>query len=232
MSQATRRNGRQGSLNVRRLPVTFRSDIRRVITRFFDPGGEARICHVLERVRALSAAEVDRLLDDVFLKFRTRHGNIASVLEENYAEALEIVGQSDDCSPNRRMLIGAYLTAEYSIESAALFNPSIVPHHNQRNIPAGAVRMIMSLRATGEGHVSSIVFRTGVIYSDHQIQIDPCSRFSKPVRIVHDKQYDKPLFRRKLRDIRINDAVIDLVLDRQLWPADFVILGACLITAA
>ena len=112
------------------------------------------------------------------------------------------------------MLIGAYLTAEYSLESAALFNPSIVPHHNQRNIPAGAVRIIMSLRATGEGHVSSIVFRTGVIYSDHQIQIDPCSRFTRPVRVVPDKQFEKPLFRRKLQDIGVNDAVTDLVLDR------------------
>ena len=154
------------------------------------------------------------MLDEVFLKFRTRHGNIASVLEENYRAALVIAGQPDDCSRNRRMLIGAYLTAEYSIESAALFNPSIVPHQNQRNIPAGAVRIIMSLRATGEGHVSSIVFRTGVIYSDHQIQIDPCSRFTKPVRVVPDKQYDKPLFRRKLEDIGVNHAVMDLVLDR------------------
>src|SRR5438128_773096 len=149
MSQATKRKAGPGPLNVRRLPVTFRSDFRRVITRFFDPGGESRISNVIQRVCALSGAQVDRLLDDVFLKFRTRHGNIASVLDENYRAALAIVGRPDDCSRNRRMLIGAYLTAEYSIESAALFNPSIVPHHNQRNIPAGAVRIIMSLRATG-----------------------------------------------------------------------------------
>ena len=212
--RSNHRKGNVGSLKVRRLPVTFRSDFRRVITRFFNPGGKERICHVIDRVCALSDAQVDRLLDEVFLKFRTRHDNIASVLDENYRTALEIAGQSDDCSHNRRMLIGAYLTAEYSLESAALFNPSIVPHHNQRNIPAGAVRIIMSLRATGEGHVSSIVFRTGVIYSDHQIQIDPCSRFTKPVRTVPDKLYEKPLFRRKLQDIDVNDAVTDLVLDR------------------
>jgi predicted GH43/DUF377 family glycosyl hydrolase len=199
------------------LPVTFRSDFRRVITRFFNPGGEERIYHVIDRVRTLSNEQVDRLLDEVFLKFRTRHSKIACVLDENYWTALEITGRSsqpDDCSRNRRMLIGAFLTAEYSIESAALFNPSIVPHHNQNNIPAGAVRIIMSLRATGEGHVSSIVFRTGVIYSDHQIQIDPCSRFTKPVRTVPDKQYEKPLFRRKLQDIEVNDEVTNLVLDR------------------
>ena len=102
---------------------------------------------------------------------------------------------------------------EYSIESAALFNPSIVPHIDQRNLPEGAVRFIMSLR-TGEGHVSSIVFRTGVIYSDHEVQTDPVSRFSHPISVVPDKQYDKELFRRKLKDIRVPLAAVDLVLNR------------------
>jgi predicted GH43/DUF377 family glycosyl hydrolase len=211
---ASHRKGGRGALRVRRLPVTFTSNIRRVITRFFDPGGEARIRNVVERVIALSGGQVDRLLDDVFLRFRTRHGDIASVLDENYRTAMALIGLSGDFSHNRRLLIGAYLTAEYAIESAALFNPSIAPHHNQRNLPAGAVRFIMSLRATGEGHVSSIVFRTGVIYSDHQIQIDPCSRLTSPVRIVPDKQYEKALFRRKLKDIGVYEGVADLVLDR------------------
>jgi predicted GH43/DUF377 family glycosyl hydrolase len=211
---AIRRKARRGSLKVKRLPVTFSSDIRRVITRFFDPGGETRICSVVERVVALSEGEVDRLLEDVFRKFRTRHDNIAAVLDENYRTAMTLIGLEDDFSPNRRLLIGSYLTAEYAIESAALFNPSIAPHHNQHNLPAGAVRFIMSLRATGEGHVSSIVFRTGVIHSDHRIDIDPCSRFTRPVRVVPDKQYDKPLFRRKLNDIGVNEGVANLVLDR------------------
>ena len=204
----------QGSLRVRRLPVTFTSDIRRVITRFFDPGGEARIRSVVDRVNGLSGGQVDRLLDEVLLKFRARHGNIAALLDENYRTAMAMIGMSDDLSHNRRLLIGSYLTAEYSIESAALFNPSIVPHHNQRNLPAGAVRFIMSLRATGEGHVSSIVFRTGVITSDHQIQIDPCGRLARPIRVVPDKQYDKPLFRRKLEDIGVREEAMALVLDR------------------
>ena len=83
---------RRGSLKVRRLPVVFTSDIRRVITRFFDPGGEARIRSVVDRVRGLNDAQVDRLLDEVFLKFRARHGSIASVLEENYRTAMAMIG--------------------------------------------------------------------------------------------------------------------------------------------
>ncbi len=212
--RSTNSKGGQAPLNVQRLPVTFTSDIRRVITRFFDPGGEARIRSVVDRVNGLSGGQVDRLLEDVLLKFRGRHGNIAALLEENYRTAMTMTGGSDDLSHNRRLLIGSYLTAEYSIESAALFNPSIVPHHDQRNVPAGAVRFIMSLRATGEGHVSSIVFRSGVITADHQIHIDPCGRLARPIRVVHDKQYEKPLFRRKLQDIGVQEEAMALVLDR------------------
>jgi predicted GH43/DUF377 family glycosyl hydrolase len=210
----SKHKGNHDSLNIRRLPVTFSSDIRRVITRFFDPGGETRIRSIVDRVNRLSGGLVDRLLDDVLLKFHARHVNIAALFDENYHTGMAIIDMSEDLSRNRRLLIGAYLTAEYSIEAAALFNPSIVPHHNQRHVPPGAVRFIMSLRATGEGHVSSIVFRSGVITADHQIQIDPCGRLTRPIRIVPDKLYDKPLFRRKLKDIDVNDEVVDIVLER------------------
>ncbi len=213
MGSTHRKQGR-GALKVRRLPVVFSSDYRRVITRFFTPGKEARIRNIVERVRGLSDEQVDRLLDKVLLSFGARHDDLAAVLDENYCAAVALAGTSDNFSPNRRRLIGAYLTAEYSIESAALFNPSIVPHHNQQNVASGAVRFIMSLRATGEGHVSSIVFRTGVITADNHVQIAPCGRLTQPVRTVPDKQYDKPLFRRKLRDIGVYEAVVDLVLDR------------------
>jgi predicted GH43/DUF377 family glycosyl hydrolase len=212
--KSSNRNSGKSSLKVRRLPVTLTSDIRRVITRFFDPGGETRIRSIVDRIGGLSGGQVDRLLDEVLLKFRTRHGNIAAVFEENYGTAMTMIDMSDDFSHNRRLLIGAYLTAEYSIESAALFNPSIVSHHNQRHIPAGAVRFIMSLRATGEGHVSSIVFRSGLITADHQIHIDPCGRLARPIRVVPDKQYDKPLFCRKLKDIGVDDGVVGLVVGR------------------
>ncbi len=88
---------------MQRLPVTFTRDIRRVITRFFDPGGEARVRSVVERVSGLSGGQVDRLLDEVFLKFRTRHGNIASVLDENYRTAMAMIDMSADFSHNCRL---------------------------------------------------------------------------------------------------------------------------------
>ena len=205
---------RRKPLVVKRLPVTFASDNRRVITRFFDPGGQLRIQAIIERVAQLADDEVGRLLDEVFQRFRTRHVSITALLEQNYAHAIMLVGSQRDADANRRLLIGSYFTMEYSIESAALFNPSIVPHLNQQNLPEGAVRFVMSLRATGEGHVSSIVFRTGVIYSDHRIQMDPPSRFTHPIKVMPDKQYDRELFRRKLKDLRVPLPTIESVMSR------------------
>ncbi len=205
---------RRKPLVVKRLPVRFASDSSRVITRFFDPGGQVRIQSIVERVLRLSHDEVVRLLEDVFERFRTRHENIEAVLEQNYSNATAVIGLSGEHDLNRRLLIGSYFTMEYSVESAALFNPSIVPHPSQQNLPEGAVRFIMSFRATGEGHVSSIVFRTGVIYSNHQIQMDPASRFTHPIRMVPDERYDKGLFGGKLRDIRVPESIVDAVLNR------------------
>ena len=76
-----------------------------------------------------------------------------------------------ELSEQRRLLIGSYFLAEYSLESAALFNPSIVPHPDQTDLPPGALRFILSLRATGEGHISSITFRTGIIHPDQRIEV-------------------------------------------------------------
>jgi predicted GH43/DUF377 family glycosyl hydrolase len=213
MSVGRKRNGRK-PLAVKRLPVTFASDKRRVITRFFDPGGPIRIKSILERVATLSDQDVSRVLEEVFQRFRGRHGSIVAVFEENYRHAIVLAGATAESDHNRRLLIGSYFTMEYSIESAALFNPSIVPHLNQNNLPDGAVRFVMSLRATGEGHVSSIVFRTGVIYSDQKIQMDPLSRFTHPIKVVPDKRYDRELFRRKLKDIKVPKPTSDAVLSR------------------
>src|SRR3972149_798129 len=107
MSEARKRNSPK-PLTVRRLPVAFTSDIRRVITRYFDPGGEARIQNVVQRVAQLSDTEATRLLELVFQRFRTRHSNIALVFEQHYHNAMSMIGASDNVARNRRLLIGSY----------------------------------------------------------------------------------------------------------------------------
>jgi predicted GH43/DUF377 family glycosyl hydrolase len=205
---------RRRPLSVKRLPVKFASDRRRVITRFFDPGGGMRMHDIIDRVMRLPHDQAVRALEDVFERFRVRHENLDAILEQNYRNAAAMLGLPEEADRTRRLLIGSYFTLEYSIESAALFNPSIVPHPGQTDLPEGAVRFIMSLRATGEGHVSSIVFRTGVIYSDHQIQMDPPSREAHPITLVTDEKYDKALFGGMLRDIRLPDVTIESLLAR------------------
>jgi predicted GH43/DUF377 family glycosyl hydrolase len=202
------------SLKVKRLPIRFESDIRRVITRRFDPGGEVRMRKIIDRVAGLTETEADDVLNRVLTKFQGRHKRLAAVFEENYEAAASLVGTENGISANKRLLIGSYLTAEYSIESAALFNPSIVKHRNQRNLPDGAVRFIMSFRATGEGHVSSIVFREGIIHPHHKITMLPPSRYSHRVRISPDSQYEKHLFQQKLREMAVDEAAVNSVINR------------------
>ena len=112
------------------------------------------------------------------------------------------------------MLLGAFFTSEYSIEIDGAFNPSIRCAFLSGGFTGGALRFIMSLRATGEGHVSSVIFRTGVIYSDDNIQMDPTSRYSSSIGVTPDLMYSKELFGRKLLDIRVPQAAVDAVLNR------------------
>jgi predicted GH43/DUF377 family glycosyl hydrolase len=115
-------------------------------------------------------------------------------------------------SENRRLLIGAYFTQEYALESAALFNPSIVPHPDQSNLSAGELRFVMSLRAVGEGHISSIVFRSGVIRNDLQIKVDEPSCYVTTPRLVPDSRYDNDLFHRKLVELGLSTPFVNEVL--------------------
>ena len=121
---------------------------------------------------------MEELLERVRRNFAHRHANLDATFDNNYEEIAALVRTAESHPSNARLLIGSYLTMEYSIASAALFNPSIVQHRNQWNLPDGAVRFILSFRATGEGHVSCVVFRTGVITSDHDVQMDPPARFA------------------------------------------------------
>jgi len=199
---------------ITRMPGQLIPDDRRVITRLFLPGGEDRICSVLDRVLRLSDGEVSTLLARVMADFSKRHRNIEARFDEHFREAARHLDTTDEISDERRLLIGAYFTMEYSIEAAALFNPSIVPHPDQEGVPAGAIRFIMSLRATGEGHVSSVAFRKGIISADGKITFDPVSRFVEPAEKVKDRLHDKHTFFLKLIEMGAYNDMTGAVLDR------------------
>ncbi len=117
-------------------------------------------------------------------------------------------------SDPRRLLIGAYFLAEYSLEAAALFNPSIVPHPDQTGLPTGALRFVLSLRATGEGHISSITFRTGIIHPDRRIEVCTPSGFLTEPRQIPNSVYEKGLFERKLTELGLTGEITDRVMNK------------------
>ena len=196
------------------MPEKFISDDTRVITRPFLPGGEERIRRIAGRIMRLPEQEVHSLLAGVLSEFATRHKDVGDVFEEQFRQVADCLDPGAEISPERRMLIGSYFTMEYSIESAALFNPSIVPHPDQSGLSPGSTRFIMSLRATGEGHVSSIVFRTGVIDASGEISFDPVSRYVERARKVKDRTSRKESFFLKLIEMAGYSDDAQTVLDR------------------
>jgi predicted GH43/DUF377 family glycosyl hydrolase len=152
---------------------------------------------------SLPEEQVELLLQEVAAEFSRRHERINNIFEERFEQVREWLTDGAHISKARKLLIGSYFLAEYSLESAALFNPSIVPHPDQTNVPPNSLRFILSLRATGEGHISSITFRTGLIHSDNTIEIDTASGLLTEPHQTPNPQYEKAQFTKKLMELRL-----------------------------
>ena len=191
-------------LRLVRRPERFVSDDKRVITRYLQ-FGDARVQSIVNRLVQLDPAQVSEQLAVVRRDFKARHRDLDQALLQNFAQVKKHIAHPDRLSDEQKLLIGAYFTLEYSIESAALFNPSMVRHPSQRDLPEGSVRFLMSLRATGEGHISSIVFRRGVLNPAGEVHFDPPPRYAFTARPIPDKSYKKDLFLRKLLEMGDHD---------------------------
>jgi predicted GH43/DUF377 family glycosyl hydrolase len=163
------------AIQVRRHDILLPPESARVIVRAFIPPDGAGVAGTVDRALALTEWEVVRRLRAVHEAFGPRHHDLQPLLMGNYAKVRRFFTEPGALSLPRRMLIGALFSGEYALESAALFNPSIVPHPDQDGLPAGALRFIMSLRATGEGHISSIEFREGVLSPQGELSFAPVS---------------------------------------------------------
>jgi predicted GH43/DUF377 family glycosyl hydrolase len=205
------------SLTIRRHEVILHPDSARVIIRPFIPGSTRRQAAIIGRALALTEDEVVEELDLVHTEFDGRHLDIESALLHHYNRVQHEVFTHRPLSRARELLIGALFSGEYSLEAAALFNPSIVPHPDQSGTPAGGLRFIMSLRATGEGHISSIEFRDGMILPDGNIRLAPVSRFVTLPEVVPNPGYRKKRFMIKLHEMGFDNgctaAVTDLLED-------------------
>ena len=197
---------------MRRRSTVLNAESSRVITRPHIPGDSARIAKLIDRVAVLSDENVKHLLDAVIQDFSGRHRNFREALHRNFDRIAEHVPENASLSSEQELLLGAYFTAEYSVEAAALFNPSIVPHPNQQGMDKGSQRFIMSFRATGEGHVSSIEFRGGFVDANQDIYFDPISQYVATPETHTDPVYHRLHFRRKLEEMGASDRVTNRLL--------------------
>ena len=202
------------AIHARRIGPTLVPDRSRVLMRPFRPSTDDISRRIVARVMALSEEEARECLRKVIDEFVHRHDQIEQTFQERFEQVKFHLELDAKPSPQRQLLIGAYFTNEYAIASAALFNPSIIPHPDQTGLPADAIRFVLSLRATGEGHISSIVFRTGVISPDHRVTLTPSVPFVMEPDRVSNVAFAKGIFSHKLEEAGVQNEFCRRVLDK------------------
>ncbi len=205
------------SLTVKRKPVVFYPDPRRTIARFYYTSDQNAL-ELLQQVLRMSPADIYSELHQVLRDFATRHRRITQVFETSFNNICHLFNHLN-INPNSltqetKLLIGSYFTHEYSIEAAAYFNPSIVEHPDQHGLYYGEKRIIVSFRATGEGHVSSLVFREGIIDRNNDLFFKEAGHLEEVPENIKRFVYSKNVFIRKLEEMNIHKDIVNLVLDK------------------
>lgn len=177
----------QAALPLERLELRLEPNHRRVLLRPFmpslvvkptsGPGDLQRLEVLMDRIAGLPQKESEQELDRLRHRFGVRHRTLEKLARQRWQDVLAPLQRQHQLGGEQLLLLGYYLTHEYALESAALFNPSLVPHPDQSGLEAGGLRVVLSLRATGEGHISSIEFRSGVIHADDTLHLDRVSPF-------------------------------------------------------
>ncbi len=201
-------------VRVKRTGIRITPDPSRVLIRPFIPRDSNRITKIISRVLSLPDDTVKTQLDQVMNEFSGRHFDIKQIFEHHFDLVRPYLVTDMEPPLERRLLIGSLFTSEYSLECAALFNPSIIPHPDQSGLSEGGLRFIMSLRATGEGHISSISFRSGIIDRKGRITFSEAEPYVTPPEPIANSSYDKPLFARKLAEMGMYDDFSEHVLSR------------------
>jgi predicted GH43/DUF377 family glycosyl hydrolase len=201
-------------VTVTRLPLRIAPDPSRVITRLFLPGDTTRTREIIVRVLAYPEEEVQTLLAELEAPFRMKHPDLYDVFADHFEQVRGVIPAGLTLSEAQKLYIGACFTMEYAIEAVALFNPSIVPALRQDGVPPGSVRFLMSLRAIGEGHVSSVVFRPGEIDANGDIHLYDPPTYTRPLKATPPERFDKAIFSRDLAVLRLGDGHAQSILDR------------------
>ncbi|MCL4548690.1 MAG: glycoside hydrolase family 130 protein [Bacteroidetes bacterium] len=184
-------------MSLERLSVRILPNSKRVIEQFFMLKPE-RTRRVVEKIISLSDEETSMQLAKVKSQFEDRHKNFEEIILANYEKVRGYIPNGSKVTQEKKLLTGAYFSKEYSIEAAALFNPSIVMHPDQSGLNEGEQRFVMSLRATGEGHLSSIEFREGLIKND-EIILPTTSKFCELPRRIENKKFQKSFVKERIQ---------------------------------
>jgi beta-1,2-mannobiose phosphorylase / 1,2-beta-oligomannan phosphorylase len=211
-------------ITVTRKDSKFIPDPSRVIARFFNISNE-RSKHVISNVLAMSESEVYTTLSKVLRGYSRRHRNISMIFERHFNKLNNLFDElgikPGNVNQSHKLLIGSYFTAEYSIESAAFFNPSIVEDPDQSEVGTDEKRVIVSFRATGEGHISSIVFRSGIINKNNDLIIEPIGKMLAEAERIKRHIYNKESFIKKLDEMRDFDNNISPVFVLEKLASSF-----------
>ena len=206
-----------------RSAVRIRPEPSRVIAKLFVPGeevpeNESRTAAVIARVLSLDEHQVAEVLTRTFESFDGRHRDLRGTFVSHFETIAHRIPRGEEVSELRQLLIGSYFTHEYSIEGAALCNPSMVAHPDQDGLADDQTRFVLSARAIGEGHLSCIELRTGVVGPGTRIEVDPITPFTSLGRVL-PADYDRRLFESLLSEHADDDEVVAF-LHRHL-PARF-----------
>ncbi|WP_395144540.1 glycoside hydrolase family 130 protein [Armatimonas sp.] len=199
-------------LSVRHTGPILKPSSARVLLRAFNPTTEQRSIQIIARISAMPEEKITTELEQILRDFERRHHNFRAYCLRRFEHVKSLLLTDRPLSEERKLLIGAYFTQEYALEGAALFNPSLVWHPDQSELPEGASRFILSLRATGEGHISSIAFRTGIVDAKNQIKVEEPTRFVVSPEAISYPLYDRTLFERKLHEMDHRDMLVTSVL--------------------
>jgi predicted GH43/DUF377 family glycosyl hydrolase len=208
----------RGAQAVHRGSVRLRPDPRRVIAALLVPGeempgGDSRALAVTQRILSMHDGDAATTLAEVRRRFAHRHRHLEATWSSHFHLAAQRFGGVDEIPIDKALLIGAYFTQEVSLEGAALFNPSMVLHPDQSGLATGEARFVMSLRAVGEGHISSIEFRTGSVDAAGEVRLDDPGTFVESGRHLPGP-YSRRLFHAKLAERGCDNQAAALVLDR------------------
>ena len=204
-------------VSIERKNIKFMPDSSRVVARFF-MNGDQRTKDLVARIVAMSDFQVNQTLEQTLREFSTRHRNISQVFFKNCFKIQNIIEEMKvnygDLSEERKLLIGSYCTMEFALESAAFFNPSMIEDFDQTYLEKGEKRVIISFRATGEGHISSLVFRRGILDKNNDLHLMKIGSHIDKAEISHKRLYDKKRFIERLSEMEIPKKFSRAIMNR------------------